>query len=192
MRSLIAALTLLFSLTAWTQSPPNAKLPPSSPPALGPIDEAMTIRGTIVAYDWSTRYYMEGARVENFVFTSEDDSPKFVRVVLLWHPADSRKVLPKDFYSLGKVWQLTLKTTSPYDFVRHYCIMLDAPTFTVGVGNGKKAKLQRYVSPTLLPPDIDLTTNFKTAIAKRPASPEMPDTTSMQCLYLEKVSIAER
>jgi hypothetical protein len=150
----------------------------------------MRLRGTIIAYDWSTRYYMEGARVENFVFKGDDN--KFVRVVLMWHPADSRQILPKDFYSLGKVWELTLRTKSPFDFVRQYCIMYDAPTFAVDVGNGKKANLQRYVSPTVLPPDIDLTTNFKTAIAKRPNSPEMPDTTSMQCMYLEKVKTAER
>jgi len=193
MRSLIAAVALLFGLIpAWSQSSPNVELPPSGPPALGPFDESMTMRGTIIAYDWSTRYYTEGARVENFVFKTEDNNSKFVRVVLVWHPADSRKILPKDFYSLGKVWDLTLRTTSPFDFVRQYCIMHDAPTFAVDVGNGKKAKLQRYVSPTVLRPDIELTTNFKTAIAKRPTSPEMPDTTSMQCMYLEKVRTAER
>ena len=82
--------------------------------------------------------------------------------------------------------------TSPFDFVRQYCITLGSPTFVVDIGDAKKAKLQRYVSPTVLPPNVDLAANFKTAIATRPASPEMPDTASMQCTYLERVRPAER
>jgi hypothetical protein len=187
-----ALVLTFFAIAAWSQSPPNGKLRPATPSVLAPSAELITMRGTIIAYDWSTRYYMEGARVENFVFRSEGNNPQFIRVVLLWHPADSRKILPKNFYSLGKVWKLALNTTSPYDFVRQYCIMQDASTFVVDVGDGKKAKLQRFLSPAVLPPEIDLPTNFKTALAKRPASPDMPDTTSMQCMYLQKVSTAAR
>lgn len=191
-RFAIALVLAFFAIEACSQSPSNVKLRPAAPPALAPSGELITMRGTVIAYDWSTRYYMEGARVENFVFRSEGNNPQFVRVVLLWHPADSRKVLPKNFYSPGKVWKLTLKTTSPYDFVRQYCIMQDTPTFVVDVGDGKKAKLQRFLSPSVLPPDVDLATNFKTALAKRPASPEMPDTSSMHCMYLQDVRTSER
>jgi len=109
----------------------------------------------------------------------------------MWHPADSRKVLPKDLYSSGMVWTLTLRTTSPFDFVRQYCITRGGPTLVVDIGDAKRAKLQRYISPSVLPPDTDLTTNFMTAIATRPASPEMPDTASMQCMYLEHVAPAQ-
>ena len=195
MRLAITGFALLFGLIpAWSQSPPTVEIPPGRPPAFGPVDESIVLRGTVIAYDWSTRYYMEGARIENFIFKAADDTgnPKIVRVVLLWHPADSRRILPNAFYLPGKVWSLTLRSTSPFDFVRQYCITLDAPTFVVDIGDGKKARLRRYVSPTVLPPDTDLTTNFKTAIATRPNSPEMPDTTSMRCMYLERVGPAQR
>jgi hypothetical protein len=154
----------------------------------------MTMLGVIVAYDWSTRDYMEGARVENFIFQAEANArnPKFVRVVLLWHPADKPRILPKNFYSPHEAWKLTLKTTTPFDFVHQYCIMLDAPTFSVDIGNGETVKLQRYVSPAVLRPEVDLLTNFRSAIAKRPTSPEMPDPRSLQCMYLQKVTVAER
>ena len=195
MRSVVGAFALVFGLIpAWSQTPPTVKIPASSPPALGALAQSMTMQGTIVAYDWSTRYYMEGARVENFIFKTEGDSqsPKFVRVVLLWHPADRPRILPRNFYSPHEAWKLTLKTTTPFDFERQYCVMLDAPTFSTNIGNGEKVKLQRYVSPALLPPETDLATNFKTAIATRPTSPEMPDTASMQCMYLGSVRPAQR
>lgn len=194
MRSAIVASTLLFSLiSAWSQSPPAVELPSVSHPAIGPHKQ-ITMQGTVVAYDWSTRYYMEGARVENFVFRAKGDatSPKYVRVVLLWHPADKPQILPKDFYSSSAPWQITLRSTSPYNFVRRYCQTLDAPTFVTDAGNGNRVKLQRYVSPAVLPPDIDLAANFVTAVATPPTSPEMPDPRSMQCMYLEKVRPAER
>jgi hypothetical protein len=59
------------------------------------------MQGTVVAYDWSTRYYMEGARVENFIFKERGNAgnAKFVRVVLLRHPADKPRILPKKFYA---------------------------------------------------------------------------------------------
>lgn len=196
MRPAIVMLALFFSLVpTWAQSPPAVELSSQNSPVLGRSDERIKMQGIVFAYDWTTRYYMEGARVENFVLKTSSTSatdPEFVRVVLLWHPADRPRILPKDFYSLRKVWQLTLGTTSLYDFVRQYCTMLDAPTFFADVGNGKKVELQRYVSPALLPPDIDLSTNFRMAMAKRPTSPEMPDPRSMPCMYLEKVRPAER
>ena len=34
--------------------------------------------------------------------------------------------------------------------------------------------------------------NPQEALAKRPASPEMPDTDSMRCMYLQKVNTAAR
>jgi len=100
------------------------------------------------------------------------------------------KVLPEHFYASHKQWEITLNKVSTYDFVRQYCL-LGSPRFVVDVGAGKKTKLQRYVSPTVWPPDINLTANFKTAIAKHPTSPAMPDTTSMQCMYLEDVNPVE-
>src|SRR6476659_4359366 len=111
MRLVIVAFAFLFGLIhAWSQSSPAVQLPPAKPPALGLPDERITMRGAVVAYDWSTRYYMEGARVENFIFKAKGDTndPKFVRVVLLWHPADRRKILPEHFYSPHKEWRLTL------------------------------------------------------------------------------------
>lgn len=193
MRSVRGAFALFFGLIpAWSQSPPTVKIPPSSPPVLGALDQSMTMRGTIVAYDWSTRYYMEGARVENFIFKAGGNpaDAKFVRVVLLWHPADKPRILPKNFYSRHE-WKLTLNTTTPFDFVRQYCIT-DAPTFSTEIGNGERVELQRYVSPAVLPPDVDVPTNFKTAIAKRPTSPEIPDPRSLQCMYLREVAVPDR
>jgi hypothetical protein len=195
MRPVIGAFALFFGMVpAWFQSPPNAKIPPSSPPALGATNQSMTMQGTIVAYDWSTRYYMEGARVEKFMFKAGGNAgdAKFVRVVLLWHPADKPRILPKKFYSPHEAWKLTLNTTTPFDFVRQYCNTLDAPTFSTEIGNGEKVELQRYVNPATLPPDVDLPTNFKTAIAKRPSSPETPDPRSLQCMYLREVAVADR
>jgi hypothetical protein len=108
MRSAIVAVALLIGLIpAWPQSPPARELSPGKPPVLGAPDEVASLRGTVVAYDWSNRYFMEGARIENFVFKTEGDAigSKFVRVVLVWHPADSHRILPNDFYSAHRVWQ---------------------------------------------------------------------------------------
>lgn len=165
----------------------------SPPPNILRRDQQETVKGTVIAYDWSTRYYMEGARVDRFIFRVEGRSIRagtqpFVRVVLLWHPADKPRIIPKDFYGPHKQWQLTLKTTTPFNFVREYCTGEDAPTFPTEVGNGPQIELPRYVNPAALPPDIDLGANFRTAIARRPASPEMPDPRSLPCLYLEKVN----
>ena len=101
MRSAIVFALLLGLVPAWSQSLPAVELPSVNPPAVVPHDERITMQGTVVAYDWSTRYYMEGARVEKFVFKAKANAtkPKFVRVVLLWHPADKPRTLPKDFYS---------------------------------------------------------------------------------------------
>ena len=87
---------------------------------------------------------MEGARVENCIFKAKGapNDGDFFRVVLLWHPADSRKVLPEHFYASHKQWEITLNKASTYDFVRQYCL-LGSPTFVVDVGAGKKTKLQR-------------------------------------------------
>jgi hypothetical protein len=157
----------------------------------------MTVQGTIVAYDWSTRYYMEGARVERFIFrvdgrATNANAQPLVRVVLLWHPADKPRAIPTDCYAPQKRWQLTPKTTTPFDFVRRYCSGEDAPTFPTEVDNGRKIELPRYVDPGALPPDINLSANFRTAIAERPASPETPDPRSLQCLYLREVTVADR
>jgi len=137
---------------------------------------------------------MEGARVENFIFKAGGNAgdAKFVRVVLLWHPADKPRILPRNFYAPHEAWKLTLNRTTPFDFVRQYCVTLHALTFSTEIGNGEKVDLQRYVSPAVLPPDVDLPTNFKTAIAKRPTAPEMPDPISLQCMYLREVAVADR
>jgi hypothetical protein len=194
MRSVIGALALFFGLIpAWSQSPPTVRIPPNSPPTLAPLNQSISVRGTIVAYDWSTRYYMEGARVENFIFKEERGAgnEKFVRVVLLWHPTDKPRILPRNFYSPHQAWKLTLDAATPFDFVRQYCITPDGPTFSTDIGNGERVKLQRYVSPAVLPPDFDLPTNFRTAIANRPTSPKIPDPRSLQCLYLREVTVAD-
>jgi hypothetical protein len=107
---------------------------------------------------------------------------------LIWHPADKPRIIPKDFYAPQKQWQLTLKTTTPFDFVRRYCTGEDAPTFPTEVGKGRRIELPRYVNPAALPPDIDLSVNFRSAIARRPASPQLPDPRSLPCLYLAKVN----
>ena len=64
----------------------------------------------------------------------------------------------------------------------------EAPTFPTEVGKGRRIELPRYVNSAALPPDIDLSVNFRTAIARRPASPEMPDPRALPCLYLAKVN----
>ena len=108
MRSVTGVLALFVGLIpAWSQSPQTVKIPPSSPPAFGSLDESISLQGSVIAYDWSTRDYMEGARVENFIFKANSNTGKqrVVQVVLMWHPADSRRILPKDFYSPGKIWK---------------------------------------------------------------------------------------
>lgn len=182
---------LVFSSFVAAQTAPDVRAS-TQPPSILQRDQQEIVKGTVIAYDWSTRYYMEGARVDRFIFRVEGRSisagtQPLVRVVLLWHPADKPRIIPKDFRGPHKQWQLTLKTTTPFDFVRQYCTGEDAPTFPTEIGNGRQIELPRYVNPAALPPDVDLSVNFRTAIARRPASPEMPEPRSLPCLYLENV-----
>ncbi|HEX7424646.1 MAG TPA: hypothetical protein VF311_12290 [Terriglobales bacterium] len=163
-----AILLVLLTAVAGPQSTRVAAVPLQLPSGILPRTERQIVTGTLIVYDWSTRYYMEGARVERFIFQDSNNARRLMRVVLLWHPADNRRILPNQFYKPGKQWRLTLSTDAPYDFVREYCAIADTPTFFTEVGNGKKVELPRYVSPTVLPPDVDLATNFRNAIANRP------------------------
>jgi len=191
-------LPMLVLALAAAQSPPQVSTPAQQPPQLFPSNDQKTVEGVVVAYDWATRYYMEGARVENFIFQSAADTasgesgPTFVRVVLVWHPADRPRILPSNFYSSSKKWRLTLRTATPFDFVRKFCETGAAPTFISDIGEGRKIELPRYVSPAILPPSAGITKNFNTALAKRLTSPQMPDPRSISCMYLEKVSSVRR
>lgn len=181
---------MLLTSAAVAQSPPRIELPAQQPPSeLFAGDYPKTIDGAVVAYDWTTRYYMEGARVENFIFkTGTGGKPTFVRVILMWHPADKPRIVPDDFYTSTKKWRLTIRATTPFDFVRQYCEKEAAPTFAADVGKGRKVELRRYVSPAKLPPNAGIPENFKAALAHPPTSPRLPDTRSMPCVYLERVS----
>lgn len=178
------------------QTPPQASIP-TQLGQLFPSDQK-TLEGVVLAYDWTTRNYMEGARVENFIFkaaahnsSASSSDPTFVRVVLVWHPVDKPRVLPASFYASNKKWHLTLRTTTPFDFVRDFCETKAAPTFSSDVGKGRKVELPRYVSPSVLAPSAGVAKNFSTAVAKRPTSPQMPDPRSMSCMYLERVTPLE-
>ena len=181
---------MLLIPAATSQAPPEVKVPSQQPPPeLFKDDYPKTIDGAVLAYDWTTRYYMEGARVEHFIFKAgTNEKPTFTRVVLMWHPADKSRVLPDDFYGSAKRWRITVRASTPFDFVRQYCEKEAAPTFIADVGEGRKIELCRYVSPAVLPPNAGISENFKNALANPPTSPQMPNPRSMQCMYLEQVS----
>lgn len=195
--SLVLLPVVMFSLVT-AQAPPQVSIPAQPAPQLFPPNDQKALDGVVFAYDWTTRYYMEGARVEQFIFktaakvrTGRTES-SFVRVILVWHPADKPQILPSNFYESNQNWRLTLDTATPFDFVRQYCEKEAAPTFTSDIGGGRKVKLARYVSPAVLPPNAGVAKNFSTAIATHPAPPQMPDPRSMPCMYLEKVTRLER
>ena len=120
----------LFLLSVAVAQTVTQTAPSQLPSAVLQRDEQKIVEGAVVAYDWSTRYYMEGARVERFIFRAEGaSSPTFMRVVLMWHPADQPRILPEDFYASERHWRLTLRTRSAFDFVREYCSSGEAPTF---------------------------------------------------------------
>lgn len=192
-RATVLVLMLMLPFIA-AQSPPPASIPAQQLPQLFPSNVQQTIDGVVLAYDWTTRDDMEGARVERFIFKTAAKAPSggggtsFIRVVLLWHPAEKPRILPDDFYSSKKKWRLTLNSATPFDFVRQYCEKEAAPTFTCDSGEGRKIELPRYVSPAVLPPSAGLAKNFSTAIRKHPTPPPMPDTRLMRCMYLDKVT----
>jgi len=194
---LTAIVAMLFIPAAMSQAPPHVSVPAQQPQLLE-ADDTKSVEGVVLAYDWATRYYMEGARVERFIFKtavsnrSGGDKPTFVRVVFLWHPADKPRILPSDFYAPNKEWRLTVRASTPFDFVRRYCETESTQTFMADVGDGRKVELFRYVSPAVLPPNAGIHENFKVALTNPPASPSMPDPSSIPCIYLQNVTPVRR
>jgi hypothetical protein len=183
---------MLLISAAMAQTPPQIQVPAQQlPPVLLEGDYPKTIDGSVLAYDWATRYYMEGARVESFIF-KVSKIRTFFRVISLWHPADKPRILPENFYTSAKKWRLTVRATTPFDFVRQYCEKEAAPTFSADLGEGRNVELRRYVSPASLPPNAGVPQNFKTALSNPPTSPPMPDPRSMPCVFLDKVTAVGR
>ena len=186
--------SVLLITAATAQTPPQVSVPTDHMAEVFRAEQPITLEGAVVAYDWTTRNYMEGARIENFIFKTETTrlsgrrEPTFLRVILIWHPADKAQLLPEDFYATDRKWLITVRATTPFDFVREYCEKETRPTFMADVSEGRKVELRRYVDPAVLPPNAGIPENFKSALANPPASPAMPDPRSMRCTYLEKVS----
>jgi hypothetical protein len=159
-------------------------------------DEQATVEGIVVAYDWSTRYYMEGARLEDFVFRVDGANQgnaelptRYVRIRLLWHRADQQKIMPDSFYAPGKRWRVSLSAWSPFDFVRELCGKPIPQTIAVETGKGK-VELPRYVDPAILPPDKAVEKNFATALTLHPRPADVPNPETLPCLFLTKVVAA--
>jgi len=128
--------------------------------------------------------------LEDFIFLVDavkegNKQPQYVRVRLLWHPADRVSILPEDFYTAPKRWQLTLTRYSPFHFVRELCEKPIPLTVPVDV-DGTKVELARYVDPTILPPQAGVWANLSTAVRLRPRAADVPDPQMLPCFLLDK------
>jgi hypothetical protein len=194
MNIVTAMVSVLLITAATAQTPPQVSIPTDQLAEVFEAEQPKTFEGAVVAYDWTTRNYMEGARIENFIFKTDTtklsgkQKPTFLRVILIWHPADKTRLLPEDFYATDRKWLITVRATTPFDFVRRYCEKETTPTLMADVGEGRKVELRRYVDPAVLPPNAGIPENFERALANPPTSPPMPDPRSMRCTYLEKVA----